>query len=338
AGGAGPLRARRARDPVDGPAVPLHDRGGCAPPRGVHDRADGDRARPRHAVGPGGHRAAARRRGTDPGDRRQPVPPRGGPRPDSQHDVYHHQGRRRHHVRRAGVRARGRPRSMGRPGHGRPGVHLRADPELLLHGDRVRTTVLRTPSRVGALKLADFDYLLPRELIAQVPARPRDSARLLVLDRATGGGAHRVFRELPETPIRPYIARTPDDPRDYQTVYARAAGAAAAPTAGLHFTEGLLAAIRERGPAIAFLTLHVGWGTFRPITAEDVTSHRMEAEVYEVSPEASAAINGARARGGRIIAVGTTCVRTLESAVDDAGRIRPGAGSATLFITPGYRF
>ncbi len=289
---------------------------------------------------------------------------------------------------------------------------------------------------MGTVKLADFDYLLPRELIAQVPARPRDSARLLVLDRATGGVAHRVFRDLPEclrpadvlvlndtkvlparlrarrptggivevlllrpapngvwealirparrvrqgarlvfapgvlegvagertaagtrlialehqgdllrvldqvgeTPTPPYIARAPDDPRDYQTVYARAAGAVAAPTAGLHFTEGLLAGIRERGPAIAFLTLHVGWGTFRPITAEDVTSHRMEAEVYEVSPEAAAAINGARARGGRIIAVGTTCVRTLESAVDDAGRIRPGAGSATLFITPGYRF
>src|SRR5207302_1677852 len=117
---------------------------------------------------------------------------------DSQHDVYHHQRRGRHEFRRAGVRARRRPRSVGRPGHGRPGVHLRADPELLLHGDRVRTTVLRTPSRVGALKLADFDYLLPRELIAQVPARPRDSARLLVLDRATGGGAHRVFRELAE--------------------------------------------------------------------------------------------------------------------------------------------
>lgn len=286
------------------------------------------------------------------------------------------------------------------------------------------------------MRLADFNFALPPELIAQTPARPRDAARLLVLNRATGELTHRVFRDLPdllqpsdvlvlndtkvlparlrarrptgapvevlllrpvsgamwealvrpgrrirqgtrlvfapgelegvvgertamgtrmialehagelravldrrgEMPTPPYITRRLEDPLDYQTVYARAEGAVAAPTAGLHFTPPLLAEIVRRGIAVAYLTLHVGLGTFRPVKVEDITRHRMDAEAYEIAAPAAAVINGARQRGGRIVAVGTTCVRTLESAVEDGGTVRAGSGSTSLFITPGYRF
>ena len=286
------------------------------------------------------------------------------------------------------------------------------------------------------MRLSDFDFVLPRELIAQAPARPRDSSRLLVLDREAGALAHRVFRDLPEylgptdvlvlnetkvlparlrarrptggavevlllapqshgvwetlikpagrvrpgarlvfapgilegvagerpstgtrlialehhgdllaiherigeMPTPPYILRIPEDPRDYQTVYAKTVGAVAAPTAGLHFTDALLARIRGMGVTVAFLTLHVGLGTFRPVKVEDVTRHQMDAEAYEVNRETAATINETRARGGRIIAVGTTCVRALESAAGEDGLVRPRWGSTRLFITPGYRF
>ncbi len=286
------------------------------------------------------------------------------------------------------------------------------------------------------MRLSEFDFALPPELIAQTPVRPRDSARLLVLNRATGTLAHRVFRDLPaflrpgdvvvlndtkvlparlrarrqtggrvevlllrpsskdtweallrpgrkirqgtrlrfapgvlegvvgertpsgtrmitlahegdlrpvleqvgEMPTPPYITRMLDDPRDYQTVYASAEGAVAAPTAGLHFTSGLLAEIRESGVEVVFLTLHVGLGTFRPVRVEDIAQHQMDAEVYEIGAAAAGVINEARRRGGRIVAVGTTCVRAVESSSGEDGVVRGGAGSTTLFITPGYRF
>jgi S-adenosylmethionine:tRNA ribosyltransferase-isomerase len=286
------------------------------------------------------------------------------------------------------------------------------------------------------MRLEDFDFALPAELIAQSPARPRDTARLLVLNRATGVLAHRVFRDLPEVlrpadvlvlndtkvlparlrarrptggqvevlllrpaagaawetlvrpgrkirqgarlvfapgelegivgertaagtrmiklehrgelraildrlgemPTPPYISSRLEDPHDYQTVYARAEGAVAAPTAGLHFTQDLLAEIRRRGIAVAFLTLHVGLGTFRPVRVEDITRHRMDAEAYEIGHQAAALINEARRRGGRIVAVGTTCVRALECAAGEGGMIQARSGSTALFITPGFRF
>jgi S-adenosylmethionine:tRNA ribosyltransferase-isomerase len=286
------------------------------------------------------------------------------------------------------------------------------------------------------MRPSDFDFVLPPELIAQTPARPRDTARLLVLHRATGELIHRGFRDLPEylrppdvlvlndtkvlparlrarrpsgrrvevlllrpvaggmwealvrpgrkirqgarlafapgvlegvvgertaagtrmivlehdgdilsvlqrigeMPTPPYIAGTLADPLDYQTVYARTWGAVAAPTAGLHFTNPLLAEIRRRGVDIVCLTLHVGLGTFRPVKVEDIARHQMDAEAYEIEPAVAETINGARRRGGRVVAVGTTCVRALESAAGKDGVIHSGCGSTSLFITPGYRF
>ncbi len=143
-------------------------------------------------------------------------------------------------------------------------------------------------------------------------------------------------------PLPPYIRRPegpdPLDREDYQTVFARRAGAVAAPTAGLHFTPRLLAALEARGIARVAVTLHVGAGTFLPVTAEDPRDHVMHAELGEITPEAADRINSARAAGGRVIAVGTTALRLLESAADDSGKIAPFAGETDLFILPGYRF
>jgi S-adenosylmethionine:tRNA ribosyltransferase-isomerase len=143
-------------------------------------------------------------------------------------------------------------------------------------------------------------------------------------------------------PLPPYIAaKRPEDARDrtdYQTVYAREDGSVAAPTAGLHFTPGLLRALQDRGVQCAFVTLHVGAGTFLPVKTDDVSEHRMHAEYGEVSAETAAVLNAARAAGGRIVCVGTTSARLLESAVDAEGVIAPFAGETTIFITPGYDF
>ena len=289
------------------------------------------------------------------------------------------------------------------------------------------------------LRLSDFDYDLPADRIAQTPLEPRDSSRLLVLDRGAGTTTHRHFFDLPDyldpgdvlvlndtrvsaqrlfgarpghpeerieaflthrvadglwralvrpgrkmlpdariefgdglaahvvektddrggrllqfqgrpgvfvedaiaarssAPLPPYIG-TPLPPgrrERYQTVYADAGGSAAAPTAGLHFTPELLARIEARGVSLARVTLHVGLGTFRPIETEDVLAHRMHAERIMVSPEAAEIVNGAR---GRVIAVGTTSARTLESAAVGPRRIAPMDGETSLYVTPGYRF
>jgi len=306
-----------------------------------------------------------------------------------------------------------------------------------------------------SLRLSDFDYALPPELIAQTPARPRDSSRLLVLHRGTGALEHRLFRDLPDylrpgdalvlnntkvlpvrllgrrptggevevlllrpaadtaggpsghggvpggaspsgaawealvrpgrrlrsgtrlrfgdgavevvvgpagaqrtrvvtvhyagdlraaldragqMPVPPYITRPIVDPSEYQTVYAEREGAVAAPTAGLHFTPELLETVRARGIAVASVTLHVGLGTFRSVEAGDVSRHRMDAEYYELTADAAAAVNAARARGGRVVVVGTTVVRTLESSAHDDGTVAARRGWTDLFITPGFRF
>jgi S-adenosylmethionine:tRNA ribosyltransferase-isomerase len=143
-------------------------------------------------------------------------------------------------------------------------------------------------------------------------------------------------------PLPPYIAsRRAEDERDmvdYQTIYAREDGSVAAPTAGLHFTPQLMEALEARGVSRHFVTLHVGAGTFLPVKTEDVAQHRMHAETGEISSQTAQALNAARARGGRIVAIGTTALRLLESAVDDHGAIRPFAGETSIFITPGYEF
>ena len=138
----------------------------------------------------------------------------------------------------------------------------------------------------------------------------------------------------------PYIRRGPDatDEKRYQTVYARHAGAVAAPTAGLHFDESMLAALRTAGVAVAWVTLHVGAGTFAPMQSDDLAAHRMHSEWYRVPVETAAAVAAARARGGRIVAVGTTTLRALESAANEQGSVAAGEAETTLFITPGFRF
>jgi S-adenosylmethionine:tRNA ribosyltransferase-isomerase len=288
------------------------------------------------------------------------------------------------------------------------------------------------------MRVDDFDYELPEELIAQVPLAARDASRLMVLTRRERRVEHRHFRDLPEylrpgdvlvlndtrviparlaatrptggkveillltprggdvweclarpgrraqigqtltfaggrmtglvlskteyggrvlqlsatagldvdslvdavgeMPVPHYIKTRLDRPERYQTVYARERGSAAAPTAGLHFTPELLGQIQRAGVAIARVTLHVGLGTFRPVKTERVEEHVMHSEHYEVPPETAEAVNCARAAGGRVVAVGTTTVRTLESSAGSDGRVMPGTGWTSIFIYPGYVF
>ena len=147
-----------------------------------------------------------------------------------------------------------------------------------------------------------------------------------------------VLDRLGEMPLPPYITHKLQDKNRYQTVYAKYEGSAAAPTAGLHFTEELLAHIEEMGVNIAYVTLHVGLGTFRPVKADNLSEHHMHSEHYEVTPETAEMINRTKESGGRVICVGTTSCRTVESAADENGRVQPGCGDTEIFIYPGYRF
>ncbi len=295
------------------------------------------------------------------------------------------------------------------------------------------------------MRLADFDYALPEDRIAQHPTSPRDAAKLLVVDRETGRFAHRIFRDLPEyllpedvlvinntrviparlrarkptggaievvllrpppsapgpcpslpadeiwevllrpgrraqvgtrllfsdqltgevvsvapggarmvrfsgsrrvldvardigeMPVPPYVHEPLQRPDDYQTVYAAVEGAVAAPTAGLHFTPALLDQIEQTGVRVVTLTLHIGLGTFRPVTSDDPTLHRMDAEWYEVSDAAAATLTAVPGRG-RVVVVGTSAVRTLETVASIHGGVSAGRGWSELFIYPGYRF
>jgi S-adenosylmethionine:tRNA ribosyltransferase-isomerase len=282
------------------------------------------------------------------------------------------------------------------------------------------------------MKTSDFDYHLPTEAIAQTPAEPRDSSRLLVLNRANGQIEHRSFFDIKEylrpgdllvlnqtrviparmfahkltggkieilllhredertweclvggkgltsgkrvtlqdglgaeivevlegsrrrvrfdeavenhmaedgqMPLPPYIHEKLQDPERYQTVYATTPGSAAAPTAGLHFTSGLLAQLRAQGVNIATLTLHVGLDTFAPVTEDDPGEHQIHTEWCELSPETAEQIKTTRQAGGRVIAVGTTSVRTLESAMLGREEIAAFAGPTSIYILPGYQY
>ena len=281
---------------------------------------------------------------------------------------------------------------------------------------------------------SDFYYDLPEELIAQTPAEPRDSSRLLVYDRNTKNVEHAVFRDVTKylkagdvlvvnntkvlparmyahtqnggavevlllkrldldkwevlvkpgkkcqrgrklkisdelsltveditesgerivrfeydgvfeeiigrignMPLPPYIKSKLEDKSRYQTVYAKTDGSAAAPTAGLHFTPELLQTLKDKGVQIVNVLLHVGLGTFRPVKEEVITDHKMHSEYYEISAEAAEAINRAKSEGGRVIAVGTTSVRTLESVADEKGFVKACNGNTEIFIYPPYK-
>lgn len=147
-----------------------------------------------------------------------------------------------------------------------------------------------------------------------------------------------ILDRLGQMPLPPYITHQLEDKNRYQTVYAAHTGSAAAPTAGLHFTPELLRQIEEQGVDIAKVTLHVGLGTFRPVKADEITDHHMHSEFYQIDEEAAAKINRAKENGKRVICVGTTSCRTVESAADDAGRLRACSGWTDIFIYPGYRF
>ena len=286
-----------------------------------------------------------------------------------------------------------------------------------------------------SLKTSDFYYDLPEELIAQTPAEPRDSSRLLIYHRKEKRIEHKIFRDIADylkagdllvvnrtkvlparlfahtanggrvevlllkrrnlgewevlvrpgkkckigtrlvvneelslevtgitdsgeryvrffyegafedvlsragtMPLPPYITHQLKDKNRYQTVYAKHDGSAAAPTAGLHFTKELLEKIREKGVQIVRITLHVGLGTFRPVKVENITEHHMHSEYYVVEEDAARKINETKQKGGRVIPVGTTSCRTLESAAGEDGILRAGSGWTDIFIYPGYRF
>jgi len=174
------------------------------------------------------------------------------------------------------------------------------------------------------------------ELLAEVQETLPGGTRRVCF--AHEGIFEEVLDRLGQMPLPPYITQRLEDKDRYQTVYAAVRGSAAAPTAGLHFTKELLDEIRQKGVDVVPILLHVGLGTFRPVKEEDISAHEMHSEHYEVTEDSARRINAARARGGRIVCVGTTSVRTLESCADENGVVYAGAGETSIFITPGYRY
>ena len=193
---------------------------------------------------------------------------------------------------------------------------------LVKHGKKART---------GA-KITFGDGILKGEIIDIVD----EGNRLIQFHYE--GIFEEILDQLGEMPLPPYITHKLQDKNRYQTVYAKYEGSAAAPTAGLHFTEELLQKIQEKGVKIARVTLHVGLGTFRPVKVDDVTQHHMHTEFYHVSQEAADIINETKKQGGRVICVGTTSCRTIESAADGQGVVQATEGDTDIFIYPGYQF
>lgn len=236
-------------------------------------------------------------------------------------------------------------------------ARLRKGDLLVLNDSRViHARLLGRKQSGGQVEVLVERILGEREVLAQLRAsKPARAGSLLHLEEAFEaevlardgefyrlrfpGAALELLERHGRLPLPPYIERLPGDADEarYQTVFARAAGSVAAPTAGLHFDAALLATLRGVGVEIAHVTLHVGAGTFQPVRSESLAAHRMHAERYEVPAATAAAVAATRARGGRIVAVGTTSLRTLESAAYDQG-VKVGAGETALFVTPGYRF
>ena len=202
---------------------------------------------------------------------------------------------------------------------------------MLKPGKRVRPgTKLHLLNRTGG----------ESRLTAEVQEKSEEGHYRLIFQGTSD--IQQAVESLGEIPLPPYIQRPsgtmPDDLTRYQTVYAGPAGSVAAPTAGLHFTPEFLHKIRRLGVQTTELTLHVGLGTFAPVKVENVTEHRMHAERYEISTETAARVNATKAAGHRVIAVGTTSLRVLESATDDNGQLQPGSGRTNIFIYPPYHF
>ena len=194
--------------------------------------------------------------------------------------------------------------------------------------------LVKPGSRVRAGNVLRLDGGDRIEVVAQLP----DGGRRVRLVGA--GGDEAIIARHGQVPLPPYITREPDalDRERYQTVYAAAPGSVAAPTAGLHFTPAVLAQLEQRGACIARLTLHVGPGTFRPVTVADPAHHHLDPEAYVLPPETALEIEEVRGRGGTVWAVGTTVARTLEACAETGGTVRPGVGWTSLFIRPGHTF
>ncbi|HEU0186445.1 MAG TPA: tRNA preQ1(34) S-adenosylmethionine ribosyltransferase-isomerase QueA [Gallionellaceae bacterium] len=236
---------------------------------------------------------------------------------------------------------------------------LRPHDLLVLNDTRVlKARLFGRKATGGVVEIMVERVLNEHEVLAQVRASktPKPGSEVLLADGLTVtvlGRAVEFFHlrfngeqdvdslleQYGKLPLPPYITHSPDaeDEQRYQTVFAREPGAVAAPTAGLHFDEAMLAALQGQGVNTAYVTLHVGAGTFQPVRAENVAEHTMHSERYEVPQATVDAIAAARARGGRIISVGTTSLRALESAAA-SGELRAGSGETSIFITPGYRF
>lgn len=186
-------------------------------------------------------------------------------------------------------------------------------------------------AKTGA-KISFGQGLLRGEIIDVLP----DGNRLIQFQYS--GIFEEILDQLGQMPLPPYITHTLKDKNRYQTVYAKYEGSAAAPTAGLHFTEELFEKLQDKGVQVANVTLHVGLGTFRPVKVEDVTNHHMHSEFYRIEPEEAEKINATKKAGGRIVCVGTTSCRTLESATNEDGILEAGEDDTEIFIYPGYSF
>src|SRR5699024_8740170 len=174
------------------------------------------------------------------------------------------------------------------------------------------------------------------ELVGEIIGIEEDGSRIIRFEYQ--GVFKEILDKLGQMPLPPYIKERLEDKERYQTVFSRESGSAAAPTAGLHFTDELLKKIKAKGINIAFITLHVGLATFRPVKAENIEDHHMHSEFYTVSEKTANIINNTRRNGKRIISVGTTTTRTLEAIVDEKGLISPESGWTDIFIYPGYNF
>ena len=196
----------------------------------------------------------------------------------------------------------------------RPGKKARVGDEIIFGGE------------------GEYDF----ELLCRVTEVKDDGNRIVEFEY--DGIFEEILDKLGQMPLPPYITHRLEDKNRYQTVYAKIEGSAAAPTAGLHFTKDLLEKIKEKGVKIVSVTLHVGLGTFRPVQVDNILDHKMHSEYYEVSEETAKILNDTKAAGGRIISVGTTSTRTLESVTDENGIIHAGSGETEIFIYPGYKF